>query len=131
MILTEVFSFPKSKLILYFYLKCISLYVDKNGRYTGQCHSIYWSIKRYGGRGRFDLSNLILSKAWRPPPQCRQWLGDKNTFGNRNGQFMSKIFSTKQKKEKNIEIFSIDSLQMRAAYLIFVTTITNAGYLNI
>ena len=33
---------------------------------------------------RYDL---ILTKAWRPPPQCRQWsnhcLGDTNTFGNR------------------------------------------------
>ena len=44
-------------------------------------HSRYWSIKWYGGRGR-------LTKAWRPPLQCRQWsvhcLGDTNTCGIRN-----------------------------------------------
>ena len=49
-------------------------------------HSRYWSIKWYGGRGRFDL----LTKAWRPPLQCRQWsvhcLGDTNTWGIRYGQ---------------------------------------------
>ena len=50
-------------------------------------HSRYWSIKWHAGRGRFDkevkvkvilyfisksISPQVLTKAWRPPLQCRQ-----------------------------------------------------------
>ena len=50
---------------------------------TSLPHFSYWSIKWYGVMGR-----LILTKAWRLPPQCRQrsvhCLGDTNTCGNCN-----------------------------------------------
>ena len=40
-----------------------------------------------GGLQR-SISLQVLTKAWRPPQQCRQWsihcLGDANTCGNRN-----------------------------------------------
>ena len=58
------------------------------GDQTRSSHSSYWGIKWNGGRGRFDTPQ-VLTKAWRPPLQCRQWsvhcLGDTNTCGNRNG----------------------------------------------
>ena len=48
-----------------------------------------WTIPVTGvSNGMAGGAYLILTKAWRSPPQCRQWsvhcLGDTNTCGNRN-----------------------------------------------
>ena len=47
-------------------------------------HSSFWV-----SNGKAGGADLVLTKAGRPPPQCRQCsihcLGDTNTCGNRNG----------------------------------------------
>ena len=43
-------------------------------RRTNEGHSSYWSIKWYGGRGRFDTPGILISAHC---PQGQQWQCDK------------------------------------------------------
>ena len=54
------------------------------------CLRVVWAIPVTGvSNGIAGGADLILTKVWRPPPQCRQWsihcLGNTNTCGNRIG----------------------------------------------